>query len=295
MSVLLVEPDERRRGQLVRMLESRRVRYSVAQRPEDAFPNGTDVGRPGLVLVGTGGDTTSGLEFCTEFRRRHVTDRHPQLVLVGPFGTPRQLLTAFESGVSDWVSAANARSLDLHLTLATRRLSENDELEPLPALRRLGPSVTGVFRCTAEQLDARVEVSRGRIGLVALQPNSGPLQRLVENEARRRVPEVRMWLRAQVQAPEDWRKALVEWGLWDRARLRDALAQHARQSLRLLASFRTAVTFEARPIEWSDELTFDPEEVLPEPGAPVSGSFTHGPHSFLRSLAANDVRMTEVS
>ena len=104
-----------------------------------------------------------------------------------------------------------------------------------------------------------------------------------------------MWQRAQAQAPEDWRKALVEWGLWDRARLRDALLQHARQSLRLLAAFRMAVTFEARAVEWSDELTFDPEDVLPEPGVPESGSFTQGPHSFLRSNVANDVRMTEVS
>jgi hypothetical protein len=75
------------------------------------------------------------------------------------------------------------------------------------------------------------------------------------------------------------------------------LAQHSRQALRVLASFsRLAVTFESRSVEWSDELAFQPYEVLPDTGEQETPqSFTQGALAFLQTSPANDVRMTSVS
>lgn len=295
MSVLVFERDERRRAQVVKLLRQRRCEFTATDSEHEAFRTLLSRRIPNLILVGVGGREGLGVELCAELRRRCAGETHPQLVLMGALETPRQLLTAFEAGVNDWTGALQESVLDLNLVIA-ERIGGAGAGDALHVFRRLSPGLTGLFRCAAGPIDARVEVRQGRLGRVSLEANTRPFMRLVETEVRRPVPGLAAWLSSDPSAAGNWRKALLEWGYWDRVRLRDALAQHARHCFRVLCTFpRLAVSFEPRAVDWSEDMTFAADEVLPDTSSGAPLSFVRGRLEFLRLTPANDVRMTSVS
>jgi CheY-like chemotaxis protein len=296
MNVLVADSDSKALNKTIRTLKGMGCEVLVAQSRVEVLREAVRASNLDVVLLATHDEPGEWLETCGDLRRRHLSNRHPQLVLHGRVNTPRQLISAFQLGVSDWVGRVDHTLLVWHAAIA-RQLSGTRSLrhDALGALRHLNASLEGVFKCSVGELDARIEVRAGRICRVALIPNSRPLMRVVELEARRNLAQVDAWYQRLTLGTQSVRRALIEFGMWERVLLRDALAAHARHALRVLASAeRLAVSFEPCSVQWATDLSFAPEELF-DPGDRISDVFLRASHDFLRQRPENDVRMTSVS
>jgi CheY-like chemotaxis protein len=296
MNVLVADSDSKALNKTVRILKGMGCEVFVAESRERVLHAAVRADHLNVVLLATHDAPDEWLEICGDLRRRHLSERHPQLVLHGKVNTPRQLLSAFQLGVSDWVGRIDRPLLSWHTAIG-RQLSGPRRLrhDALSTLRQLNLALEGVFKCTAGDLDARIEVRAGRICRVALTPNSRPLMRVVELEARRNLAQANAWYQRLPGGTPHVRKALVDFGMWDRVRLRDALAAHARHALRVLASAeRLAVSFEPGNVHWATDLSFAPEELFDSEDG-KSGVFLRASLDFLSRQPDNDVRMTSVS
>lgn len=256
---------------------------------------------PSLVVIDapSSSTTTSNndeqLALCRDLRFRLVHRAQPEIVFLGQPSSHAAAISAFEAGVDNWIAATQTRvlSAQYHFVQCVDDYRERGprSSEGIAFLEDLTIHSSGIVEMSDGVISARVSVRDGRVGAVHFPELYTSFAAEVELEVASRSPQLDALKRGFAFPVHDWDKALAEHGCWSRARLREALLRRWQRAVRWMAAT------DVLRVEWwpgetrvSEELSFEPFELLSALDEPMPHSFARGRLSFGAVHAENDLQ-----
>jgi hypothetical protein len=205
-----------------------------------------------------------GTEVCRRIRERAASPR-PYVMLITARNRQRDLLEGLEAGADDLIVKPYApEELLARARVASRLLSPpaRSSSLTLAAFEEALASPGGEVVVRRDEAVGRIFVQRGRVAWVHVSTEPGSLGELIDPEAGISKDELRAVVEECQRTRRSFSEVLVEWGLTDRARLRERLKRWASRKLQLILHLEhPSVVFIPGAREYADDLTFSLDEL----------------------------------
>ena len=260
--ILLAHPDRDIRTRWAGLIERGGSPVETVAGVQDCFAVGLRPNAPQVWLLPARWGARSGTDVAVELAARQIGPcAFRSVFLIGAEGGCAGLLPALEAGVCDWFGTTTRRELE-KLNCYVRgmaRVSGHNWEQWLAKVLYEADGRSGVFEITSTSagIQGRIEVVEGSVARVShVNENSGYWQ-FLENHCRKTPAAVAAWLRQMGELPVDWERALCQWGLTPRARLRRALRRQWGLRLQLLSAIDVEIRFVPGIAPWSPDLLFE--------------------------------------